>query len=522
MLGRNFFHMTWRKFVALAAFAFWVRSLFFICRYPPYDGFDEFMHVAYLQYLHEEGEPPVYGKSITPKSLYPDMIRYPHAEVSWRVIRDTGARSFRNFYGHTPELLNTPDISLYQGQHPPLYYRITDPLYQGLHSRFGMATSLGVLRALNAAFGACALFLLLAPLAGIFGESRIVRFSILAAVSWPMFLVNAIRVANDALAILFAAAAFYLVTQFRADKPRMLLVALAGLLLGLGAMTKLVAFLFLPAFVAYFIWLAATERGARLRWLLAVVALTAGYLVVAGSFHLASHEAFGTYFPQQETMLNASAMHSSSELLGMMKWSDPWTIFGQRLLLTAWTSGMTFMKQGAFAYWLTGGFFAACLVGWVAWFATSRRTLTRSLVHGSVLILLCVGAVFAAGYMHALHSRLQWNAVLTPSHYVMQAFPLLIVFAGFGLRGLPSRAGEVLMAASAAAFVVIEAHSWIAVAVPYWTQTRDPSLAWQRMDALTGAAGLSPIFLAIWTLLAWWLAVTAWRVNQRDDATRGG
>ena len=496
--------------------------------YPAMEGFDEFQHTAYLVHLEEQGTLPVLGETLVPKSLYPELAANPHSDLSWRQARDAGGLRYKHFYEYETTPTPENDILLFQAQHPPLYYLLTHRLFGAILERAGYREAVYALRSLQLVFGAAALFLMLATFRRLIEDPLLLRLAALAAALLPMNLIYTLRVSNDALAVLFASAMFALLAGIRSDRHLVARAAALGLLAAAGAMTKTIAFLFLPVAIAFFAALLVARSFSKAKVLIGLVLIPAIYIVLCHRDHLDNLARHGTLFPALETIVNAEQGHGLGALLGAARVADLWDFFVIRLVKeNLWKSGMTFLEPWSGWEWSAFLILAAGLLGGLADVlrATGRDTHLSATRDQQRYLLLCglaVGATFAGAYAHGLNCRLAWGALITPAYYVMVAFPALIVVSLAGLRPLAGRTAAVVLAASLCViYLLTEWHALITTAIPYWTATLDPAVAVARLRQL-GNAWTDPWCTAAWGAGAAALLVVVFRQLQLADAESPG
>src|SRR5437762_2809040 len=76
----------WKRISLAIALIVVVRGVFVLCVLPPFEGWDEFSHIAYVVYLRETAELPQAESSKTPASMAPMVRGYPHPCGSWLLI----------------------------------------------------------------------------------------------------------------------------------------------------------------------------------------------------------------------------------------------------------------------------------------------------------------------------------------------------------------------------------------------------------------------------------------------------
>ena len=136
----------WRRYCALLVLIFLVRAVFVLSVLAPFEGWDEYQHLAYVAYVVEHGRSPVlHEQNEVPRSLYPTLVRYPHSKLALDQLGHLGALSYDAFWetGGGPRV--APDagaIPLYQAQHAALYYRLVAPIYAMLADRGDLVAAL--------------------------------------------------------------------------------------------------------------------------------------------------------------------------------------------------------------------------------------------------------------------------------------------------------------------------------------------------------------------------------------------
>ena len=489
----------WSRFLALVCGLLILRGLAVLSLYPPGEGFDELQHIAYLTHLNETGEIPVLGETLVPLSVHPIIASVPHADISWRQTRIMGGVRYRHFWDVTPETAIDQRVLLFQAQHPPLFYKLTAPLYLHLLDHYGFLPALYTLRILQILIGALALALLLYPLRDILGDSPHTRALALVISLLPMYLIYILRVSNDALAVLFAALIFLLLARLQTPSRLYLTAFLCGLLLTAGAMTKTIAFLFLPVILGYFACLFLFDRSFPRHHLIFASLIVVGiYLAIATPYHLHNYQAFGTPFPALETIINAEKGHGTRDLLATIRFSDLSTFFFHRLVtMNLWTSGMTFLRPTAASEHLWSFIIALGIFGLAYALARpavailrKQKSFPASLppppqLRFIALCLLTVLFTFLGAYAHALNCRLAWGAVITPPYYVMVAYPAFLTLIYLGYRAIEPRMVPLLFLwFLGLLFLSTEILALTRIAVPYWAATDSWSQAVQRLTQI--------------------------------------
>lgn len=495
----------WWGFCLIPGLIFVLRGQAVLQLYPAMEGFDEFQHTAYLIHLAEQRSLPVLGETRVPLSLYPEIANNPHSDMSMGQAGLVGALKYRHFYTHHPTTNLQAEILLFQAQHPPVYYLVSWRLFDHVRTNHGYREAVYILRSIQLFYGAAALVLMLSTLSILFRDSGIARLTALAISLVPMNLIYILRVSNDALAVLFASLVFFMLAHIHDDRHLVPKTIVISLLLAVGAMTKTIAFLFLPVVLVFLCFLLFDRSFSRLRVLTSLALVPFIYIACCFRYHLASKEKFGTMFPALETILNAEKHHDLATLLGAIKPDDLWIFFIDRLIKNnVWKSGMTFLEPHPVWEWLIASVLIIGVVGWIVRLKTREGWMELGQPVPGRFLLLCllsVGATFAGAYVHGLNCRLAWGALITPAYYVMVAFPALLALICYGLVGLPKKIALFLIASLGVLYIGAEFDSLLRVALPYWTFSREPGLMMDRIRLL-GSSWNDPLLSIMWWMMA--------------------
>ncbi|MBK8271170.1 MAG: phospholipid carrier-dependent glycosyltransferase [Planctomycetes bacterium] len=447
--------------MALLVALFIVRGLFELSILPPFEGWDEYQHIAFIQFYNENGREPVLGESLVPRSLYPELVRFPHPPFGAEQVRRIGALSYEQFWAakEPPSVLpRARDLPLYQAQQPPLYYKLVAPFHTWLMDRGGILASVTGLRLLNILFGAAAVAIAAASIGRILkpGPHRYIVGLLIA--TQPLYLINCTRVANDALAVLLGtiATACLLNQNNRRWWPRM---GVGGLALGGAILAKTNLLGLMPFVVFLFAWMAFTRRaswGRAAGGLAVVFVLTAG---VTFSYFKGNLDRYGMMTPLQESLKNKTGGRGPGDLFRAIVELDWRRDFAARLFRQSlWRGGwsMLGLEEGSLAGVnrpIPKAFGALTTIAVVSALITTMRRKRRphgvmAEPYGSVpLFVLCGGMTAALAY-HALQSQMALKNVGTNAWYGAVVFPWLIALIYAGLMTLPWNRVATLSAAA--------------------------------------------------------------------------
>ncbi|MBN2054583.1 glycosyltransferase family 39 protein [bacterium] len=480
-------HAGFPLFMTLIVMLFILRGIQIQCLYPPLEGPDEYQHVAYLIYLAEHHRLPVYGESFVPKSLYPDLVANPHCAYDWEQTRWIGCRQYSDFYDSPQRIESSPDIILYEAQHPPLYYLVFAPMFRYLENRSGFRAAVYTLRIVNIITAAIALAFLAYPAVAVFNDKRTARGAILAVSLSPMFLINASRITNDALMLLFASVSFFLLLKLHQGRHQVMRSVLVGLLAGLAIQTKMIA-LCLPPLILWYVFFLAL-RGI-LSWRRSIGCAAAAFAacvlvcVPYGAFSLRHYE---TLIPSQMTIMQDIACEPGL-LMDKVESSHILDFFlGILVRDNLWISGWSFLaphKMLIVIYFLLI-FIPSFGIFKHLYKAARRRAGFGQIISPPVaLFATLVASSFSLTYLNMLGNILTYGFINIPPYYVMIAYPALIICVFACSRAFGSVILTMNISCLAVIFYVTELHSLLLVGVPHWADSRNVAVIFRRLSAV--------------------------------------
>ena len=98
---------------------------------PPFEGWDEYQHVAYVEHMRQTGRAPVAGQTTVAPALLSELVKFPQPEGA---IKDklwaVGAVDYSTFWDRqglngqmrSPEDFRSHTVLLDQAQHSTLFY----------------------------------------------------------------------------------------------------------------------------------------------------------------------------------------------------------------------------------------------------------------------------------------------------------------------------------------------------------------------------------------------------------------
>jgi 4-amino-4-deoxy-L-arabinose transferase-like glycosyltransferase len=407
---------------------------------PPWEGFDEPHHYAYISQVAATGrwagkdakiprEFDAYLKVAPMTGSMPGPLSYDRFFTASSSVIAAGHEAIHTA-PHEPRTYVPGEVGNWQGQHPPLYYYALAPVFLAT-KHMSLAGQLFVLRAasyLLAWAGLC--IVAAAALRGTAGQRA--APVLLAICAWPltfpMWFPEMSRIGNDSLVTLFAACVFILLWRVTAAT-RWRDYALLGLALGLALLTKAT---FLPATAAVLLVLglralcAYRERDELLRriaWLCVTVLIM---VAVCGWWYGMKLVETGSLIGSNDV----ARMHSSGGLIAGLEKNaraEDFLMMPIQFVLTfLWAGTWSFVVPPRTTYLPFVALSAILAYG--IWRALRRRG-----IHPVESIALVAFALFVAGVtQHSLVS-LSTASGAAPTWYLHSYAPLLALLVGVGL-----------------------------------------------------------------------------------------
>ena len=227
---------------------FLARGLTDLCAMPPFEGWDEYQHVAYVVHLLETGRPAVLGQTEV-------HIPYGGDDPGFSTAGKcrTGARSSARCTGLSgilvAELRNPatppprdPDSTvirtrLYQAAAFAVVLRAGGAAFRGVGGVQDLQRSVAGLRLVNLCSAAASVWVVLGVLARWVRSRRAAAWIGLAIAAQLLFLINAVRVSSDALGV-FLATVVVALAMVRDDRRLTWRFGVMGMLTGLAILAK--------------------------------------------------------------------------------------------------------------------------------------------------------------------------------------------------------------------------------------------------------------------------------------------
>ena len=493
----------WWVVAGLLITAFLARGPLYLSVFPPFEGWDEYQHLAYIVHLDAMRAIPVLDeRTRVSLALRPLMIATPHSASEREQVKEWGVRSYADFWSTpapgpadaNPAAFSSP--RLYQAQHPPLSYVLALPIWRALR-RTHPLEAIYAIRTMNLLFVAAALVLFAGCLPRVV-PAFAPRTAVFALVCLhPLFFQNVARVANDGLAVATGIAGMSLLIL--ADGPTLLARGLlAAVLVAASVWSKQTGLTLIPALVLgvpFIGWIHGVST--RRLWQATSMAPIA-LLVLVAPLWLWSYRHYGSIVTTQESV-GLAARGSIAHTLATSFVNLDWKPLIETLFVpgTPWVGGWSFLPMNETLTdvhkWYWSILLIAAAAGAVVAIVRRIRSIGGTVriasadapVIGGVFVCATVVAFTILGLIHhAVVSNAVYGRTTTNPWYFMAALPFLFVLLVRALEALDRRVATAAGAALAVLFVVIDLHgTWIDMPAGY-AGTTDVALQWSRLTAI--------------------------------------
>lgn len=298
---------SWFCYCLLLISFFLVKSIVYMSVVPPFEGWDEYQHLAYMTYLDEHDSRPIMNNSFVSRKLLEEIVSYPVPDAMHKQTGATGAMQYIPFFARGEKKVvyteDHPDVRLYQSQHGSLYYRLMLPVLHQFQDEKHTVNALFAMRAINIGFICLSLVIILWFINKTVSDKRFAGLLGFLIVCQPLLLINSVRVSNDGFAILTGTIVVVmgLLSPIRTHYGGAIL---AGVLIGLSCWTKSTSLVLVPFwFCCLFLSYLSKDISLRRFFSLTVVCYLSVLLVMLNYF-LSNLENYGLLFVMQEAIIN--------------------------------------------------------------------------------------------------------------------------------------------------------------------------------------------------------------------------
>ncbi len=461
---------------------FVVRGLFYCVSLPVWEGFDEPAHFGYVQRVAVAGAWLVRPDTSSTRevessiSLLPmpwvlrnePLVRETH-ESYWRLPaaqrrdREQQLAALPRSLGALDSLTALP----VEAPQPPLAYWLMAPVYK-LFAGSPLVTRVLVLRLVNLLLASIAVPAAWCAARYLFGatteaeahggDAGRVAIAVAAVVALvPEVMFDSARVANSGLSIALFSALAVLLLAIAEERTGVALWA--GLVLGLGLLTKAFFLTAVPAVVALLVW-AVWKGRLRLRSAAASLGIAAA---ISGWWYVRNLSITGSF----SGLLQDAALRNTpiSQRLQRAAEVDWLVALDSTFFSHIWFGSWSFLQVRSWIYRFFAVLAVLALIGLAVAWARSCPPRRRLAALSALYALFCAGLAY-----HILITFLVNGISSSAGWYLCAVIVPEAILAVVGLRALaPQRARPYVAGGVAAAFALLDLYGAMFVAVPYYT-----------------------------------------------------
>ena len=491
LLSKNVFSLnnSSRKVVFCLWAIFLTRGLILACIVPAGEMWDEYSHLAHVDFWARYHTQAIYGQSLVDFRLLKDLNQLPLP-----VAADLGF-NYSDFWGGSPSPRLPASRGLYEAQQPFLYYWLVSPVYNYCRHHYSVSTTISVLRLVNLLAGSIAIVVLAAWIPQHTNDKYCYVIMCWTCLH-PLILLNVVRVANDALAFLLGT--IVVVASLNLTPARFKLgVITIAIVLPISVLAKFTNASLVP-FVVVSLFVGANAGIGRRSTFIAVGIVFMATFAILFPYVAFNIKHYGLITPMQEAVANREAGRPLFRQLTAMpfaKW--PVLVISWWAINGLWVGGWTFIYpprffEALYAVSLTLGL-SGLILNWRSIHVSSGVRL---------LIVILILAIHAAMMLHAVESFSAWQGrVFTNPWYAAVGLPWLLILIGSGASVFrPEFIGKVVLYGTPILFIVVEWFgSLLQMPSTYYVATPFGARALSRM------ASIHPIWLGPQVMLGAWV-----------------
>lgn len=453
---------------------FFLKGLFYCVLFPMWEGFDEYAHFAFIQFVATHHELPG-----------PDTLDSQEVDRSLRLVplptllrQSLGAGTSHDEYWQLPAqqrmsltqaMFELPVRSqtelgngfMYEAQQGPLYYWLMAPLHSAMRSQ-SLPDRVFLFRVINLLLASAIIPIAFAAGRMLFRDDYAALAVCVLLAAMPELFIDACRVGNQTIATVLYGTLTLLCFRALDGRTQHLII---GLTLGLLLLSKAYALAAIPAVCFVLIW-TTWHSDNRLRAAVLASASLACAAAVAGWWYMRNLELTGSFVWISSTPVRPARSVDFAHYILRINWmSAVRSLAGSHL----WFGNWSFLSVRSWMYEVLEGFILLIMTGVVLTAFRSIRSSRSTVPLGNLVVvgLLFGGFLAALGY-HILVSFINSDVAATCGWYLYAvAVPEgLLAITGVIAFGRWKRA---LMLVLAGSFSALELYATQWVLIPYYT-----------------------------------------------------
>jgi 4-amino-4-deoxy-L-arabinose transferase-like glycosyltransferase len=461
---------------------FILRGVFYAAALPLWEGYDEYSHFAYVQYLSLHGSSPIPGISrisrevstslgTTPlpwtlKDLVPGAIRY---DDFWSLppnLRETRVAPLTKGGDAASRQEDPLGEKLYESQQPPLYYWLMAPVL-GSAENWSLPSRVLLLRLVSLLLASLALPLGFAIARRVLGSAPLAICTVAAVVSMPEAMIDLARIGNESLALLLYTLLIYACVRMLDEGPDRRNSVLIGVALGCGLLTKAYFLTAIPAVCAGFA-LTLRRAGSASRRTAALLAVSLSIAILSSFWwYRFIYHTTGDFTGQiQSVAVVAIPWQERLRVAWRLDWL---AALDTAMFSHIWFGGWSFLQVRS---WIYHFFYAVGMASAIGLMVLSlrRRSVAPVVNRRSLLLLGLLEACFAASLAYQVTlAQIVYGKPMTNGWYLYCLVFAEIVLVCAGLMALlPHRRRIFAPIGLVGCFVALDLYGMNFVLLPYY------------------------------------------------------
>ncbi|WYD79520.1 MAG: hypothetical protein V8K32_09400 [Candidatus Electrothrix gigas] len=427
----NYFSPTenWFNFCVLLIALFLLKGVVYLSIMPPFEGWDEYQHLAYISYLDKYHERPILNNAFVSRDVLKQIVQFPVSQSMLDQTRSVGTVHYKTFFDPAFSGVQYNDkhhnIPLYQAQHGSLYYRLILPVTKIFSSDTNLLSKIFTLRFINILFVTASLAIILGLINQIVTQKNHAAVIALLLICQPLLLINSARVANDAFAILTGTGviAIGLLPSLR---NKFAFSVITGMLIGISCWAKSISTILFPFWICSLcISWHNKEISFKKMMLCLIVSNVIAFLILKEYFFF-NIDNYGMLFVMQEAIVNSNNNRSFVDIL-KVSFESPMMKDIFCMWSKVWIGGWSFLKVSN----VNNISFALIVVSFLGWAYNSFSKEKSQGVISLETSLLCFSTCFFTSLAlswHYLQSTLAWGQATTCVWYISITLPFFLLF----------------------------------------------------------------------------------------------
>jgi|SRR5690348_2979719 4-amino-4-deoxy-L-arabinose transferase-like glycosyltransferase len=478
------------RFLLLIWACFLARGFFYSSLFPLWEGYDEFSHFAYIQYLSNSQDLPIPQQSEVSTEIQDSVQLVPLPwelrgwpspslthDAYWKLPPSARQARESQFAALSPQLAREPASGsaplFWEAQQPPLYYfLLSGPLR--LMSTIGLAGRVISMRYLSVAIASLVIPLGFLLARSVLADDQLALGVIALIAALPELLIETSRVGNDSLSIPLYTLLVLLTVKLLDESGKARYAWASGVALGCGLLTKEYFFTCLPVLTLAFAWMCWRAKEHRYQILFHGLLLGAIAAILSGWWIVRNYRYTGMWLwqPGEDPARKVPTL----AVLRRAPEVDWHNVVHDVFTSHIWFGNWSFLHIRGWMYtvlWYGVMLVAVGLVVYArrAWRGSAMRdySAVSQPIHAAVLIVFygffCIGLAY-----HAVLTFILFHASTSIGWYLYCTVVVEVLLVAIGLLTLFQKAGrQWVLPTITALFALLELYATHFLLIPYYS-----------------------------------------------------